>query len=97
MAAKSLLELSMSGNKNAVDAVMTDIDTILTFGLGVPGLGVKGTPESMGRGRLFGQEGIGTRQQQRRNDAEQVVHFYFPVHVVAMQCVQHELCDCYST
>jgi len=71
LAAKALLEFAAEGNKRAVEAVMTDMEAVLTHGLGVPGLGVKGTPESQGRGRIFGQEGIGTRQQQRRDNEEQ--------------------------
>ena len=61
-----------TGNHRAVEGVMSDVECILTYGLGVPGLGVKGTPEASARGQLFGDDGMGTREQKRRDMEEQV-------------------------
>lgn len=70
-AAKALLRIAGTGNRKAVEAVMSDVECVLSHGLGAPGLGVKGTPESCARGQLFGQAGMGTRDQQRRDRLEQ--------------------------
>ncbi len=48
---------------------------IHTLHTGAPGLGIQGTPEAQARGKLFGEESIGTRQQARRDRDEQVLKY----------------------
>jgi len=45
VASTTLLSLSAEGNLKAIDAVMWDVDTCITDGIGIPGLGSHGTPE----------------------------------------------------
>jgi hypothetical protein len=74
--AQALLSMAGMGNHRAVEGVMSDVECILTYGLGVPGLGVKGTPEASARGQLFGEDGMGTRDQKRRDMEEQVCRVF---------------------
>ena len=45
IASKTLMDLAAQNNRHAVDAVMCNVDTIITDGLGKTNFGQDGTPE----------------------------------------------------